>query len=131
MPLKEGSSRETIGENIATEEKAGKPPKQAEAIAFNTARHGSKLDALCAAADTFSKRVAAHCDDHRVIGGVKLDAVGEFVMLKGRPLPSGKISNKLRARIVRELADGRIEVKIVSPGLYEGGYEILWPRDLE
>lgn len=41
MPLKEGSSRETISENIATEIRAGKPPKQAQAIAFSKARGDS------------------------------------------------------------------------------------------
>jgi hypothetical protein len=51
--------------------------------------------------------------------------VGEFVMIPGKPLPSGKTSNKLRARVTRVLPDGRIEVKIVTPGLYEGGYEIV------
>ncbi len=30
----------------------------------------SKLDALCAAADTFSNRAGMMCDDHRVIGGI-------------------------------------------------------------
>ena len=38
MPLKEGSSRETISQNIATEIRAGKPPKQAAAIAYSKAR---------------------------------------------------------------------------------------------
>lgn len=37
MPLKEGSSRETISENIATEVRAGKDPKQAAAIAYHEA----------------------------------------------------------------------------------------------
>lgn len=38
MPLKLGKSRGTIGENIETEEEAGKPKKQAVAIALDEAR---------------------------------------------------------------------------------------------
>lgn len=42
MPLKKGYSRKTIAKNIATEEKAGKPRKQAVAIALNVARDAAK-----------------------------------------------------------------------------------------
>ena len=38
MPLEPGSSREVISRNIATEREAGKPEKQAVAIAFSKAR---------------------------------------------------------------------------------------------
>jgi len=38
MPLKKGSSRATIAQNIRTEKAAGKPQKQAVAIALHTAR---------------------------------------------------------------------------------------------
>lgn len=38
MPLDKSGSRASIGRNIKTEEGAGKPRKQAIAIALNTAR---------------------------------------------------------------------------------------------
>lgn len=34
MPLKRGKSKKVVGENIATEIRAGKAPEQAEAIAY-------------------------------------------------------------------------------------------------
>jgi hypothetical protein len=40
MPLVQGSSREAVSTNIRTEIKAGRPQKQAVAIALNTARRG-------------------------------------------------------------------------------------------
>lgn len=43
MPLKEGSSQETISENIRTEVEHGKDPKQAAAIAYSEA--GKSRDA--------------------------------------------------------------------------------------
>jgi hypothetical protein len=38
MPLIKSASKKAIGENIKTEEAAGKPKKQAVAIALNVAR---------------------------------------------------------------------------------------------
>ena len=42
MPLKKGSSKKAISSNIKTEMKAGKPRKQAIAIALSTARRSKK-----------------------------------------------------------------------------------------
>ena len=40
MPLKKGKDKATISANIKTEMAAGRPQKQAVAIALNTARGG-------------------------------------------------------------------------------------------
>lgn len=46
MPLNKGKSKAAIGQNIRTEINAGKPQKQAVAIALNTARKaGAKIPA--------------------------------------------------------------------------------------
>jgi hypothetical protein len=42
MPLKKGSSRKAVSDNIKTEIAAGKPQKQAVAIALNVARKSKK-----------------------------------------------------------------------------------------
>lgn len=42
MPLTKGYSRKSIGKNISAEERAGKPRKQAIAIALNTARKAAE-----------------------------------------------------------------------------------------
>lgn len=42
MPLKKSASKKAVGENIRTEMKAGKPQKQAVAIALETQRRAKK-----------------------------------------------------------------------------------------
>lgn len=55
MPLENGTSKEAFSRNVETEMKAGKPQKQAVAIAYAKQR-GDKLDALLAKADAFDAR---------------------------------------------------------------------------
>lgn len=44
MPLSKGKSKKAVSQNIKTEMAAGKPQKQAVAIALNTARRaGAKI----------------------------------------------------------------------------------------
>lgn len=42
MPLESGSSQKTISDNIRTEVRAGRDPKQAAAIAYSVARKSKR-----------------------------------------------------------------------------------------
>lgn len=44
MPLKEGKSKKTLSDNIARERRAGRPEKQAIAIAESEKRKAEKRD---------------------------------------------------------------------------------------
>lgn len=65
MPLESGSSQATISKNIATEVRAGKPEKQAAAIAYSKARgDGSNAEAHKGnKADAQMSDISAMCAD--------------------------------------------------------------------
>jgi hypothetical protein len=95
MPLKKGRSRKAVGANIRTEESAGKPRKQAIAIALQKAglsKHGGKkvrqfaedADGICRGVEIFA------AGDHRdhVYTTADLDRMVEnFEKLAGGPKP--------------------------------------------
>jgi hypothetical protein len=62
MPLKTGSSREVIGSNIKTEMGAGKPQKQAVAIALSKA--GKSCDTR-EASERFCKKLVEQCQQRK------------------------------------------------------------------
>lgn len=62
MPLETGSSREAMSHNIATEVKAGKPQKQAVAIAYSVAKK-DKIDELVEKTDALERRMDAIVND--------------------------------------------------------------------
>jgi hypothetical protein len=56
MPLNKSKSKKAFGENVATEMRAGKPQKQAEAIAYSVKRKaGAKKPKAPATAKATSK----------------------------------------------------------------------------
>lgn len=105
MPLKSGSSREVVFENIAAERNAGKPAAQAEAIAFSKARGdskwGSRLDAACAVVEGLSKRVdaaSAKADATNVFA-----ATGKFGGLSSRYASEGSHALAKRAKEIGDM----------------------------
>ena len=62
VPLQRGSSRETISRNIATERRAGKPEKQAIAIAYHEAgeSRGGKRGGQCRTCGRYYRDLPKH-----------------------------------------------------------------------
>ena len=57
MPLMKSGSAEAVGKNIKTEMKAGKPKKQAVAIALSVERENSKGDRKAKLEDAYAKYI--------------------------------------------------------------------------
>ena len=57
MPLDKSGSAASVGKNIKTEVKAGKPKKQALAIALNVERENAKGDRKAKLEDAYAKYV--------------------------------------------------------------------------
>ena len=57
MPLDKSGSAQSVGKNIKSEEKAGKPRKQAVAIALNVQRENAKGKRKAKLEEAYSKYV--------------------------------------------------------------------------
>lgn len=57
MPLVKSGSQEAVGKNIKAEIKAGKPKKQAVAIALNTEREYSKSSRKAKLEDAYARYI--------------------------------------------------------------------------
>lgn len=90
MPLVNGTSKKALSENIKIERKAGKPEKQAVAIAFSKRREaGGKDSAVTKASAALTKSLAAG----------EREAEGQR---QAKALLEGKsVSGRDRARLLR------------------------------
>ena len=86
MPLEKGSSQETISKNIETEINAGKPPKQAQAIAYSEAGESRGKDAM-SGFDAIAK--ATEIREARTKDTVLNWAGGEHVVTKQEQASNG------------------------------------------
>jgi len=57
MPLDKSGSKESVGKNIKAEMKAGKPKKQAVAIALSVERENAKGDRKAKLEDAYAKYI--------------------------------------------------------------------------
>jgi hypothetical protein len=57
MPLNKSGSKESVSSNIKTEMKAGKPKKQAVAIALSVERENAKGDRKAKLEDAYAKYI--------------------------------------------------------------------------
>jgi 8-oxo-dGTP pyrophosphatase MutT (NUDIX family) len=138
MPLEQGSSREAISHNIATEIRAGKDPKQAAAIAYSVAR---KADAEFNEADhpraedgKFAATLSGtelHSDEHPALTSENVIAAARSWFrenLQGKMLPlngggearvSAKSWEKLKSKTKSDLDKARLIPAI--PGILKNG----------
>jgi len=92
VPLKRGTSQKTISANIATEIRHGRPPKQAAAIAYATARRSGKGLAMSKRGRKAGRTPAQQAATARMLaanrakkaGVTNLDAFD--AMMAGRPI---------------------------------------------
>jgi len=151
MPLKKGSSRETVSKNIKTEMAAGKPQKQAVAIALDIARRTKKqvggsigIDGLVQA--YLEGRIGLSRFVETAVGmGIRPEAAMQIAM-QGGSLPEGR--GQLPAvqgsrevtrfdqgpRSVQSYDAGPRSVQSYDPGpravqQYEPGSRVMMPRD--
>jgi len=103
MPLEKGPvGSDAFGRNIAAEEKAGKPPKQAEAIAYSEAgekKDGGmgRLDSILADCDKMEKRVDALCASRKdsVYDLVSAREAGKKAEKAGKPITANPFPKRM------------------------------------